>query len=274
MFERFTDRARRVVVLAQEEARMLGHGHIGTDLIHEDTGVAARALQSLGIAEEAVRQQVQEIAGRGDQAPPSAHIPFTPQATKALQLSLRETMQLGHSHIGTEHMLLGLIREGEGAAVQVLVRLGADLNRVRHVVIEMLQDSQGDDEPGTAGAAKRTSGAGQGKRKLFSQLLARVDSMDSRLSALEHRVGAAPDVSDLDQEIEQVRHDKESAIDAQDFENAAVLRDREKQLLLEKASRQQEWAAAHQNLPSLSDEVKRLRELLRQHGIEPRDGAA
>ena len=98
--------------------------------------------------------------------------------------------------------------------------------------------------------------------------------MDSRLSALEHRVGAAPDVSELDQEIEQVRHDKESAIDAQDFENAAVLRDREKQLLLEKASRQQEWAAAHQNIPSLSDEVKRLRELLRQHGIEPRDGAA
>jgi ATP-dependent Clp protease ATP-binding subunit ClpC len=279
MFERFTDRARRVVVLAQEEARMLNHGHIGTEhillgLIHEDTGVAARALQSLGITEEAVRQQVQEIVGRGDQAPPGTHIPFTPQATKALQLSLRETMQLGHSHIGTEHILLGLIREGEGTAVQVLVRLGADLNRVRHLVIEMLRDSQGDDEPGTARAAKRASGAGPGKRKLLSQLLARVDSMDSRLSALEHRVGTAPDLRDLDQEIAEVRRDKESAIDAQDFENAAVLRDREKQLLVEAASRQQDWAAAHQHLPSLSDEVKRLRELLRQHGIEPRDGAA
>lgn len=135
MFERFTDRARRVVVLAQEEARMLNHNYIGTEhillgLIHEGEGVAAKALESLGISLDAVREQVQEIIGQGQQAP-SGHIPFTPRAKKVLELSLREALQLGHNYIGTEHILLGLIREGEGVAAQVLVKLGADLNRVR-----------------------------------------------------------------------------------------------------------------------------------------------
>ena len=118
MFERFTDRARRVVVLAQEEARMLNHNYIGTEhillgLIHEGEGVAAKALESLGISLDAVRQQVEEIIGQGQQAP-SGHIPFTPRAKKVLELSLREALQLGHNYIGTEHILLGLIREGEG----------------------------------------------------------------------------------------------------------------------------------------------------------------
>ena len=131
MFERFTDRARRVVVLAQEEARMLNHNYIGTEhillgLIREGDGVAAKALESLGISLEAVRQQVEEIIGQGQQAP-SGHIPFTPRAKKVLELSLREALQLGHNYIGTEHILLGLIREGEGVAAQVLVKLGADL---------------------------------------------------------------------------------------------------------------------------------------------------
>ncbi len=135
MFERFTDRARRVVVLAQEEARMLSHNYIGTEhillgLIHEGEGVAAKALESLDISLEAVRAQVEEIIGQGQQAP-SGHIPFTPRAKKVLELSLREALQLGHSYIGTEHILLGLIREGEGVAAQVLQKLGADLNRVR-----------------------------------------------------------------------------------------------------------------------------------------------
>ena len=130
MFERFTDRARRVVVLAQEEARMLNHNYIGTEhillgLIHEGEGVAAKALESLGIYLEAVRSQVEEIIGQGQQAP-SGHIPFTPRAKKVLELSLREALQLGHNYIGTEHILLGLIREGEGVAAQVLVKLGAD----------------------------------------------------------------------------------------------------------------------------------------------------
>ena len=131
MFERFTDRARRVVVLAQEEARLLNHSYIGTEhillgLIHEGEGVAAKALESLGISLEAVRSQVEEIIGQGGSSP-SGHIPFTPRAKKVLELSLREALQLGHNYIGTEHILLGLIREGEGVAAQVLVKLGADL---------------------------------------------------------------------------------------------------------------------------------------------------
>jgi ATP-dependent Clp protease ATP-binding subunit ClpC len=153
MFERFTDRARRVVVLAQEEARMLNHNYIGTEhillgLIHEGEGVAAKALESLGISLDAVREQVQEIIGQGQQAP-SGHIPFTPRAKKVLELSLREALQLGHNYIGTEHILLGLIREGEGVAAQVLVKLGADLNRVRQQVIQLLSGYQGK-EPAAA----------------------------------------------------------------------------------------------------------------------------
>jgi ATP-dependent Clp protease ATP-binding subunit ClpC len=158
MFERFTDRARRVVVLAQEEARMLDHNYVGTEhillgLIHEGQGVAAKALESLGISLEAVRQQVEEIIGRGKQAP-SGHIPFTPRAKKVLELSLREALQLGHNYIGTEHILLGLLREGEGVAAQVLVRLGADLNRVRQEVIQLLRAHQ---------ARAERSGLGEGQ---------------------------------------------------------------------------------------------------------------
>ena len=147
MFERFTDRARRVVVLAQEEARLLNHSYIGTEhillgLIHEGEGVAAKALETLGISLEAVRAQVEEIIGQGGSSP-SGHIPFTPRAKKVLELSLREALQLGHNYIGTEHILLGLIREGEGVAAQVLVKLGADLSRVRQQVIQLLSGYQG-----------------------------------------------------------------------------------------------------------------------------------
>jgi ATP-dependent Clp protease ATP-binding subunit ClpC len=158
MFERFTDRARRVVVLAQEEARMLNHNYIGTEhillgLIHEGEGVAAKALESLGISLEAVRSQVEEIIGQGQQAP-SGHIPFTPRAKKVLELSLREALQLGHNYIGTEHILLGLIREGEGVAAQVLVKLGADLNRVRQQVIQLLSGYQGKESSPAGGPAE------------------------------------------------------------------------------------------------------------------------
>ncbi len=155
MFERFTDRARRVVVLAQEEARLLNHNYIGTEhillgLIHEGEGVAAKALESLGISLEAVRAQVEEIIGQGGSSP-SGHIPFTPRAKKVLELSLREALQLGHNYIGTEHILLGLIREGEGVAAQVLVKLGADLSRVRQQVIQLLSGYAGQKEPSTSG---------------------------------------------------------------------------------------------------------------------------
>ncbi|MFM7061378.1 MAG: ATP-dependent Clp protease ATP-binding subunit [Actinomycetes bacterium] len=155
MFERFTDRARRVVVLAQEEARLLNHNYIGTEhillgLIHEGEGVAAKALASLGISLETVRAQVEEIIGHGGTAP-SGHIPFTPRAKKVLELSLREALQLGHNYIGTEHILLGLIREGEGVAAQVLVKLGADLSRVRQQVIQLLSGYAGGKEAAPAG---------------------------------------------------------------------------------------------------------------------------
>jgi len=162
MFERFTDRARRVVVLAQEEARLLNHSYIGTEhillgLIHEGEGVAAKALESLNISLEAVRQQVEEIIGQG-QAAPTGHIPFTPRAKKVLELSLREALQLGHNYIGTEHILLGLIREGEGVAAQVLQKLGADLNRVRQQVIQLLSGYTGSRET-TSGGEQQAQGS-------------------------------------------------------------------------------------------------------------------
>ena len=166
MFERFTDRARRVVVLAQDEARMLNHNYLGTEhillgLIHEGEGVAAKALENLGISLDAVREQVQEVIGQGKQAP-SGHISFSPRAKKVLELSLREGLQLGHQYIGTEHILLGLIREGEGVAAQVLVKLGADLTTVRQQVIELLSGYQGGQgEPQTAGVGA-AGGQGEG----------------------------------------------------------------------------------------------------------------
>src|SRR5437879_10873247 len=176
MFERFTDRARRVVVLAQEEARMLNHNYIGTEhillgLIHEGEGVAAKALESLGISLEAVRNQVEEIIGQGGSSP-SGHIPFTPRAKKVLELSLREALQLGHNYIGTEHILLGLIREGEGVAAQVLVKLGADLSRVRQQVIQLLSGYSGStsSESG-AGAGKAATGGGSGESATGSLVL-------------------------------------------------------------------------------------------------------
>jgi ATP-dependent Clp protease ATP-binding subunit ClpC len=187
MFERFTDRARRVVVLAQEEARLLNHSYIGTEhillgLIHEGEGVAAKALESLSISLEAVRNQVEEIIGQGGSSP-SGHIPFTPRAKKVLELSLREALQLGHNYIGTEHILLGLIREGEGVAAQVLVKLGADLSRVRQQVIQLLSGyqgpagsggesgsgSRGSSDPGSASAS--VGGSGKGDDEKNSQIL-------------------------------------------------------------------------------------------------------
>jgi hypothetical protein len=258
MFQRFTDRARQVVVLAQEEARRLDHNYVGTEhillgLISEGGGVAARALESLGIGLDAVRQQVEEIIGQGQQAP-SGHIPFTPRAKKVLELSLRESMQLGHTYIGTEHILLGLIREGDGVAAQVLVRLGADLNRVRQQVIQLL-----------AGRAAAEPGPG----------------VDVRPEMAEQRAGIGPDTSDLDEQIEAARAGKQAAIDAQDFEQAVSQRDRETQLLAAKAARQKQWAAGHPAKPDLVEqsrqlaaEVERLRALLRQHGIDPQDKPA
>ncbi|MGC9671559.1 Clp protease N-terminal domain-containing protein, partial [Planosporangium sp. 12N6] len=167
MFEQFTDRARRVVVLAQEEARMLNHNYIGTEHLllgivresedpHGGGDVAAEALESLGISLEGVRQQVTEIIGQGQQAP-SGHIPFTPRAKHVLELALREALQLGHHDIGTEHILLGLIREGEGIAAQVLATLATDPGLIRLRVIQLLSGYQ-DSERAEAGSGPGTSG--------------------------------------------------------------------------------------------------------------------
>ncbi len=163
MFERFTDRARRVLVLAQEEARLLNHNFIGTEhillgLIHEGEGVAAKALESLGVSLEAVREKVEETIGPAGSSTTGSP-PFTPRAKKVLELSLREALQLGHNYIGTEHMLLGLVREGEGVAAQVLVSLGADLPRVRQQVIQLLSgyQSPGGKEGASTGAGPSSS---------------------------------------------------------------------------------------------------------------------
>ena len=267
MFERFTDRARRAVGLAQEEARRLNHDYIGTEhillgLIQEGEGVAAKVLESLGISLEAVRQQVEKIIGRGQQAP-SGHIPFTPRAKKVLELSVREANAPGHDYIGTEHILLGLIREGSGVAAQVLVKLGADLNRTRQQVVQLLYGHQGRDVTGKG-------------PPLPGDALTRVDSLDHRLAAIERWVGLRPDLDDLDQEIARVRGEKEAAIDRQDFEASAGLRDQEKQLLAARAGREKEWAQAAagrtplaQELGQVKAELDRLRASLREHGIDP-----
>jgi hypothetical protein len=276
MFERFTDRARRVVVLAQEEARMLNHGYIGTEhlllgLIHEGEGVAAKALTALGIDLDAVRQEVKEVIGRGEQ-PPSGHIPFTPRAKKVLELSLRESTQLGHNYIGTEHILLGLVCEGEGVAAEVLVKLGADLSHVRQQVIQLLRGHRGE------GASWKARSARAG---IVDDVLAQLDALDRRLTAIERWVGMRPDVSELEQATARVRRDKEAAINAQDFETAAALRDKEKQLLAAKDRQEKEWAGDTGDRPSmaedllrLSAELGRLRAILRDQGIAPDSGTA
>jgi ATP-dependent Clp protease ATP-binding subunit ClpC len=180
----------------------------------------------LGISLEAVRQQVEEIIGLGQQAP-SGHIPFTPRAKRVFELSLRESLQLGHNHIGTEHILLALIREGEGVAAQVLLELGADLNRVRQQVIQLLHGHRDEEMEGSAVDPQ--------ERRLPPEIAARLDAIDSRLSAVEHRAGTGPDIGELDQQIEQAQRDRHAAVDAQEYERAASLRDREKDLLAQKA---------------------------------------
>ena len=196
MFERFTDRARRVVVLAQEEARLLNHNYIGTEhillgLIHEGEGVAARGLQSLGIRLDSVRSQVVETIGQGRQSP-SGHIPFTPRAKKVLELSLREALQLGHNYIGTEHILLGLIREGDGVAAQVLEKLGADLPKVRQTVIQLLSGGSGD-EPAPAGTAPSGRGSAVSGSTVLDQFGRNLTRM-ARDHDLDPVIGRHPEI--------------------------------------------------------------------------------
>jgi prophage maintenance system killer protein len=250
MFQRFTDRARRVVHLAQEEARLLRHNYVGTEhlllgLLYEGEGVAAKALGSLDISLEAVRAQVEKFIGRG-QTTPSGHIPFTPRAKKVLELSLREALQLGHHDIGTEHLLLGLIREGEGVAAQVLARFGADHARLRERVLGLLTDE------------------------------CEQEDAETRLVRLTVPV----DLVDAAEQLAQVRRQKEAAFDAGDLDTAAALRDREKRLLADKLRLERDWTAGVDVQAVIEEnqrvhrELERLRGLLRQHGIDPNGGTA
>jgi hypothetical protein len=286
MFERFTDRARRVVVLAQEEARLLHHRHIGTEhlllgLIREEQGIAARVLAALDIELQVVRDRVREMSGEGSEAGPEGHIPFTPRVKRVLELSLREALQLGHDYIGTEHILLGLIRDGEGVAVHVLAELGADPNQIRQQVVGLAHGSRprpgrgGRPEPAEVIVARRAV-SGRMERTLASSFRVQLREVEARLSAVEQRVGFGPDVSELDTEIVRVLGEKHAAADAQDYEQAAELRDAERRLAAAKAAKQGEWAAAHPDLATLAEaverldgELERLRQLLRQHGIDP-----
>jgi len=301
MFGRFTDEARRVLDLALDEARARGSNRIGTEhilfgLVQERDGIAAEALDLMGISLDAVRQQIEQITGQGQEAPAPSHQQYTLRAKRALDMSLREALQLGHHHIGTEHILLGLLREGEGPAAQVLIELGADLKLVRQQVLLLLDDTDAEGageaesgaaagQPGSGTPAPGPAAAGHGgptlEGRMLAQILGRIEAMDARLSAVEQQLGTGPDVGDLDREIAQARQDKESAAGAEDYEQAAALRDTERQLIADKAERQKEWTAAHPDLPSLaeglhmlSDEVGRLRGLLNQQGSKSRDGAA
>ena len=250
MFTRFTDRARRVVVLAQDEARDLGHGSVGTEhlllgLLAEGEGVAALALESLGISLEEARDRVEGIADRG-QHTPSGHIPFTPRAKKVLELSLREALQLGHDYIGTEHILLGLIREDDGIPAQVLAGRGASYALVRERVVALLTGRYEQADPKT------------------------------RLVRLPVPAGLA----DVTEQLRQVQRQKTAAFEKGDHEGAAALRAREKQLRAEKLRLEQEWAAGVDVQAVIAEnqrvhrELDRLRELLRRHGIEPDGGTA
>ncbi len=249
MFEKFTDGARRVVVLAQEEARMLNHNYIGTEhillgLIQDGDGVGTQALESLGISLEAARQQVEEIVGRGEKAP-TGHIPFTPRAKKVLELSLREAQQLGHNYIGSEHILLGLVREGGGAATEVLVRSGADLDRVRQAVVQLVAARERE-ESGQLPPVRRGRGGAAG----LDEIVNRLDLIAGRLAVIERRLRIGPeavpheDLREFDERIAGVRREKESALDDHDFEKAAALHDKEKESLRKRAEKEKELRSA------------------------------
>ena len=264
----------------------IGAGHIMAGVICGDAAMTDGVLGALGISVEAVRLQLRlmkEIRGWARQAP-FGRLPFPPRPRKMPEPPLRETLQLARNYIGTEPTLHSLTRDGQAAAAQVLMRLAADLNRIRQQVTGLLPGNPGEGEPGLT----RDTEAGRAEFRLASELPGRIGSMESRLSIVEHRVGTGPDVAELDRQIEQARADREAAAETQDYENAAVLRDRERQLTAQKTSRQDEWAAAHLDLPSLAEELTRmrnevvhLRDLLRQHDmqrsqhdIQPQDGTA
>jgi ATP-dependent Clp protease ATP-binding subunit ClpA len=250
MFERFTNQARRVVVLAQDESRELNHNYIGTEhlvlgLLREQEGAGARALKSADITLGAARREVETRTGRGHQQQ-AGHIPFTPRAKKSLELALRESLALGQDYIGTGHLLLGLIRKGDGVGVEVLVSLGADLNVVRERVIELLQE---DNEQGTAPSRPERSATPRAER-YPGQLHALLDAIDTRLSMIERHLGITrhvpAELRAFDKRIARLVGAKEEAIERQDFEEAAALREQEKQLRSERERLERELEKSSQ----------------------------
>ncbi len=250
MFQRFTDRARRAIYLAQEEARLLRHDHVGLEhlllgLLYEGEGVAATALTSLGISLEDIREQVAEIIGHG-QSPPRGHIPFAPQAKQALEVSLRMALQLGHNYIGTEHVLLALLCAVDGVPAQVLGAAGADHARVREQVLRLLSGGGGLADPHTRMV----------------------------------RVCVPADLVATAERLALVRRQKQAAFDAGNLDSAAELRDREKQLRADKRRLEDQLTSGMDVQAVIAEnqrvylELGRLRDLLRRHGIEPDGGTA
>ncbi len=238
-FRRFSPRAREVIISAQQEARALHHNYIGTEhvllgLLHDREGVAGRALQGLGISPETVREQILDIIGEGNQEP-AGHIPFTPRAKRVMELAVREAAQFGHLYVGTEHILLGLVREGDGVGWHVLSRLGVSVPKVREQVLELVSQD----------------------RRKPSEII------------------APPGIRDYDTRIELARQAKDAAVDAKDFDRAAAARESEKELLAERDRLIAQWSAGvdvatlGRELDWLRDEVNRLQGLLLQNGIEP-----
>jgi|HubBroStandDraft_6_1064221.scaffolds.fasta_scaffold101310_2 hypothetical protein len=267
MFERFTDKARNTVILAQEEARALRHDHIGTEhlllgLLRETDGAGASALTSLGIGLAAARDRVAAVAAQaqGGSAPRQvalAHIPFTPQAKRTLELALREALQLGHDYIGTGHILLGLVRDPACRGASILFALGADQAAVRERVIELRPAS----EPRVASARARRGAEGT----------VRIDSLLTRLAAVERFAGMTPNAADVDDQLARLRREKESAIDAKDFQLAETLSDAETALLVDRDRRASEWTerpSLAAQVAQLRADIEALRAVLREHGLD------
>jgi hypothetical protein len=248
MFERFTDRARRVVVLAGQEARQLDHDHIGPEhvllgLLREGQGVAVKALVSLGIDLQAIHEQVLDRTGRGEQAP-SGRIPFSPQAKQLLEFSLREALQLGHNYIGTEHILLALIRQDKSVAAQVLTGLGADSRNVRREVILLLH------RHAVSWSGETITSGLTGRSRRISEIHRGIQEIMARLSAIEDELGVglsgrSPVLREYDTRIALIREEKQAAIDAMNFEQAARLREQEKELIRERGVEEALWLSGN-----------------------------
>jgi hypothetical protein len=269
VFERFTNHARRVVVYAQEEARLLNHDYIGTEhillgLIRESEGMAGTVLSELGVTLAAVREKAEELAGRGSKEP-SGHIPFTVRAKKVLELSLREALTLKNHYIGTEHILLGLIREQDGLGYRLLGEVGADQDRVRQLTLARTS------------SAREAEGEDTQTHTRLGLSLGSLSAIESRLVRIERRLGIdfPSAISDLSRRLNEVRRDKAAAIESQDFDRAAQLRDLEHRLAADRIAALREMpdpdevTPIEHELANARTEIERLTGLLRSHGIDP-----